>query len=246
MGAGGRTERRFSFSKTGLLDFFEYLDFGFEKLKPKYLMCELKQWKEYPKITSRILTEEQFKISFWPKPPHLKISKLRPVPQQSRPIIRDFIFKNLSSFFCHLQQQIHSQAAAGEFHKQQQANFEPPACCNTARERRPIYYDQYLNICYDNVGKNHSLTGKVHNSFYVNFRSRPPGHTGGGGGAYGGGGASSDWIRWKKKDVIRNGGSAIACRTRNIVPLSVVCVQFGHPHILQNCGGSAPACGSQI
>ncbi len=46
MCAGGRTERRFSFSKTGLLDFFdsvEYLDFGFEKLKPKYVMCELKQ-----------------------------------------------------------------------------------------------------------------------------------------------------------------------------------------------------------
>jgi len=50
MGAGGRTERRFSFSKTGLLDFFDsveyiymFLDFGFEKLKPKYPMCELKQ-----------------------------------------------------------------------------------------------------------------------------------------------------------------------------------------------------------
>ncbi len=47
-------------------------------------------------------------------------------------------------------------------------------------------------------------------------------------------------IAFAAKAVIRKGGSALASQTTRTAPLSVVCAQFGHSHILQNFEDSAP------
>jgi hypothetical protein len=47
-------------------------------------------------------------------------------------------------------------------------------------------------------------------------------------------------IAFAAKAIIRNGGTALASQTTRTAPLSVVCAQFGHFHILQNFEDNAP------